>query len=257
MNLMVSQAVTSNVRRFSASAVVSGGVKMRRKKRSVKAENPHLPARIEKTDKLSALSHFDQYYSQYFDSRWPSMRLALLSRPKYCAVVNNFGDPEDTARTLESLGCINISKLFHEKDQSMRDKLSLAESAIKTVEEDELESPSLLEDGREHLEGDRHDSNHPDEEVPEPSYSLDVERARERYIDREQTSVGETSSFLHDHVPTSALKGMDDFVEESEYYKVYQMVKKDTISVKPCDKLVFPNNLQVKKCKIQLISARR
>lgn len=241
MNLIRSQAVTPHVRQFSASAVVLGGVKMRRKKQSVKADNPHLPTRIEKTDKLSALSHFDQYYSQYFISRWPSMRLALLSRPKYCAVVNNFGDPEDTASSLERQGCINITKMFHERNQSRRVKLSSNESTVKTAEVDAPESTSLPEDERE----DRHDPQHLDEEVPEPSFSLDVKRAHERYIDSEQTSVGETSSFLHDHVPTSTLKGMEDFVEESEYYKVYQMVKKDTISVRHCDNLVFPNQLQV------------
>jgi hypothetical protein len=43
-----------------------------------------------------ALEHFDDFYKTVFGRKWPSIRLALLSPRKYCAVINNFGD-SDTA----------------------------------------------------------------------------------------------------------------------------------------------------------------
>ena len=45
------------------------------------------------------------------------MRLALLCPGKHCALVNNFGDSEDTVARLEELGCVNIGKEFLKEQQ--------------------------------------------------------------------------------------------------------------------------------------------
>lgn len=51
--------------------------------------------RKKETASQLALQHFDQYYSPLFGKRWPSMRLALLSQSKYCALLNNFSQIDD------------------------------------------------------------------------------------------------------------------------------------------------------------------
>jgi hypothetical protein len=48
-----------------------------------------------------ALEHFDDFYKAVFGSRWPSIRLALLSPRKYCAVINNFGDSDIAVSDLQ------------------------------------------------------------------------------------------------------------------------------------------------------------
>ncbi|MFN9907109.1 MAG: hypothetical protein ACK56F_13490, partial [bacterium] len=37
------------------------------------------------------------------------MRLGLLSRQKYCALVNNFGNRDSTCEELAGLGCVSIT----------------------------------------------------------------------------------------------------------------------------------------------------
>jgi len=41
-----------------------------------------------------ALAHFDDVYQKNFGIGWHSIRLALLSKPKFCAVINNLSDKE-------------------------------------------------------------------------------------------------------------------------------------------------------------------
>lgn len=48
-----------------------------------------------------ALEHFDDFYKTVFGRRWPSIRLALLSPHKYCAVINNFGDSDIAVSDLQ------------------------------------------------------------------------------------------------------------------------------------------------------------
>lgn len=48
------------------------------------------------TNTQRALEYFDVAYAPVYGTRWPSVRLALLSKPKYIAVLNNFASYEET-----------------------------------------------------------------------------------------------------------------------------------------------------------------
>jgi hypothetical protein len=48
-----------------------------------------------------ALEHFDDFYKNVFEEKWASMRVALLSPNKYCAVVNNYSDTDRITSFLE------------------------------------------------------------------------------------------------------------------------------------------------------------
>jgi len=50
-----------------------------------------------------ALDHFDDFYGSFYGKHWPSVRLSLLTAPKYCALVNYYGDYEATIQSLRVL----------------------------------------------------------------------------------------------------------------------------------------------------------
>ena len=89
------------------------GQKAKRRKQMMRESNPHIP--IKKTTALptvQAISHFDQFYSTVYKTKWNSMRLGLMSPQKYAVIVNNFGDTEATCDMLRSLGCVNVAEEF-------------------------------------------------------------------------------------------------------------------------------------------------
>lgn len=51
-----------------------------------------------------ALSYFDTYYKPVYGRLWPSMRIAMLSQQKYCALVNNFANSESALLSLIESG---------------------------------------------------------------------------------------------------------------------------------------------------------
>ena len=52
-----------------------------------------------------ALEHFDSFYPKvYGANEWRSMRLALLSQKKYCAILNPFAETKDVHERLTDLG---------------------------------------------------------------------------------------------------------------------------------------------------------
>lgn len=57
-----------------------------------------------KFTKDKALESFDDFYGSVFGKRWGSIRAALLTRHKYMALVNNFGDTEETISDLQAAG---------------------------------------------------------------------------------------------------------------------------------------------------------
>ena len=219
---------------FSTSSSLLGGVKMKRKKQALRADNPHLPIRSgERTSKDHALANFDQYYSQFFGKEWNSIRLALLSRQKHCALVNNFADPEVTAVKLKELGCINITEIFNQINDT-RPK-PVVTNDIPLNEEIELPPEQSVPKSEVVRES----------EPDDPCVSLNPDSAQQRYIDPDELVVGDGSTSMYDFVPTSRLKGMEDFIEEGEYYDNYQPIGNQTIPIKICNNINFPKHLQI------------
>ena len=59
-----------------------------------------------KFPKDKALESFDDFYGSVYGNRWKSIRAALLTPHKYVALVNNFGDTEQTIDKLEAQGML-------------------------------------------------------------------------------------------------------------------------------------------------------
>jgi len=185
---------------------------------------PHLEAlqaqKVKKTATDHCLDHFDLFYKKTFGNDWPSLRLALLSRPKFCALVNNYGDKDGALKRLNKMGCYSIKSLYQQ------------------------EMLSIAKEGREDLQNypqERYLQNHAERlqvfpkepEQPEMLTSMTIETASNRVIKPQEmilqgggggTEIEATSVSLYDFVPSTRIKGMEDFVEESQYYSVYENV---------------------------------
>jgi len=84
-----------------------------------------------------------------------------------------------------------------------------------------------------------------EEDQEEKSMSLPLSQAGSRLIRPQDNVFGDGSMALHQYVPTQELKGMDDFVEEAQYYQNYKKVSKSqSFSIKPFLRLNFPKHLR-------------
>ena len=68
-----------------------------------------------------ALEHFDRFYPPYYQNLWKSMRIALLSEQKYCAVINNFACKDEAIAELIENGADNMIHLSQHYETVMQD----------------------------------------------------------------------------------------------------------------------------------------
>ncbi|KAG4067910.1 hypothetical protein HA402_010596 [Bradysia odoriphaga] len=83
--------------------------------------------RVRKFSEDRALQHFDKYYSLLFGQKWKSIRVALLTKHKSVALVNNFADPTKICRELEVSGAFNLKSLFERKDPIVSNQMNNTE----------------------------------------------------------------------------------------------------------------------------------
>jgi len=233
-NTTYTRPLTVHTRHLATSVPLFGGKAAKRRKQTMKVDMPHIPAKTNTAIPTNiAINHFDQFYSSvYKEARWGSMRLGLLSKQKYAVVVNNFGDSEDTISMLEEMGCVDINKEFQLAKQQQEQFVRDLETSLST-----------------HPEQSRGEDTPPPPDLPDPSTqgevaSMSSSEATTRLIRPEDNVLGGGSMALHQYVPTKELKGMDDFVEEAQYYQSYKKVAKQAISIKPFLRLHFPSHLR-------------
>nr|CAD7404094.1 unnamed protein product [Timema cristinae] len=226
-----------------------------------------------KFPKDKALQHFDDFYKTVYGDKWPSIRIALLSPHKYCALINNFGDTEQIMTHLEKQGALNIKTLFELEERNIKEQ-KIAETRKEDLEKiykldqkmeqlmlskqhEEVESvypqhEGVSKDGPNKLEPSlvsRANEDLPPALSSESHHAASLQSSLEsaeydthRLID---PSVGLSASALYEFVPATKLKGMEDFVLESEHYAYY---KKDTdfpVHVEKEKKLNFPDHLHI------------
>lgn len=187
-----------------------------------------------------ALDHFDDFYKSIFRLRWPSARLGLLSPQKYVALLNNFGDIEKTETQLGNLGAMDLKTLFDVWERNFKDQKNdtsrqaeldqaFALDRImdeKARQEEDSDLNFLYPDGSgEKLKGILFSSH---KEKEEDTEALDEALEEKKFGSYESDRVidpdlGIDSGSLHEFVPATKLKGMEDYVAESEYYSYYKV----------------------------------
>ncbi|XP_068617854.1 5-methylcytosine rRNA methyltransferase NSUN4 [Battus philenor] len=216
--------------------------------------------------KYKALNHFDDFYGSIFGEQWPPMKEALLRRSKYVAVINNYGDAEETMKYLNYRGAhclkdlIKIQQDFHneympnqtetELPQSDTNAMDNYISRLQTSEVAEVypncnDIPEVLDitnkssDNTEELKRDK---------IVTINNTLD-QALEEAEIDQTRLidpSMGINSETLYQYVPATKLKGLEEWVPESLHYSFYNNQVKDfPLIVEPEKTFTFPEHLKV------------
>lgn len=204
-------------------------------------EIPRDPQKTTSTER--ALEHFDDFYKSVFGPTWPGIRASLLSENKFAAIVNNYGDAELTKQNLELSGAINIRKIFEifYNEEAAAQAALFGESTHSASSNVDRKLEKLL------IEKKKSDiisiyQKHVDVELEKMAFEEQTEPSRiiesEDVVDYKkslQKSLAEDSEYdfnrmisaevgtmgLQEFIPATKLKGMEDFVVESEHYQYY------------------------------------
>lgn len=217
--------------------------------------------RKKKTTKDKALEYFDDFYANVYKNNWKDIRTALLKKEsKYVAVVNNFSDTEKIRSNLELLGALNLRSVYNvqkenvdffkskreakygKSDDDIQNSMETETSLDRMSELQAANYPNLLEA---ETDSDKTDSDKKNENIPIKLQSID---ASLNDINIDNTRIVDSSlnlSMLHEYVPTSKLKGLDDWVLESDHYKFYTKADDFKVSVENEHVLPFPEHLHV------------
>ena len=73
---------------------------------------------------------------------------------------------------------------------------------------------------------------------------MDPAQASSRMIKPEKNLLEGNAVSMYNFMPTKELKGMEEFVEESQYYESYTKVEAEFIKLRPHPVLQFPAHLR-------------
>lgn len=211
-----------------------------------------------------ALDHFDDLYGSVYSDKWPSMRVALLSPHKYCAVVNNFSDTSRITSDLESEGAINLRSILEREEVKLSNKRRYLERKLDLNKIYKLDKK--LEDMMKHKEQQELSALYPEDnqkQLPEEETKEEPETDTQQqnkvehslqsklltaeidYSRQIDSSAGLNSASVHEFVPSTKLKGREDFLPESKHFSYYDSADDFPVDIVPENKLNFPQHLQV------------
>lgn len=220
-----------------------------------------------------ALENFDDFYGSVFGKRWGSIRAALLTRHKYMALVNNFGDTEDTIAELEAAGAISLRNIYNVAKANMQpnqirllshDQNRLVDRKLGGIlQRQQNEQDPLLEqydrtstasaaatDRKSKLDDDDEDATVKPATDGEDrvSYKKPLQRVIAEDSDLDYRRLVDSSlgtAGLHEFIPATRLKGMEDWVLESDHYKYYSTADDFPLTIELETELTFPEHLHI------------
>lgn len=226
-----------------------------------------------KTNTEKALQHFDDFYGSVYGKRWGGIRAALLSERKYMALVNQFGDAEKTKEMLENGGAINVRRIYEAMQNedlnpsycatpssettghgAKETKTELEKSLFEFVQKQKsTEIETLYEkDIEEGLNKLKDDVEVDEKRVLPPLDMSNFNRSLEATLtDASDLDLSRMISSeigfagLQEFIPATKLKGMEDFVPESQHYKYYSTTVDFPIETELETKFPFPSNVEV------------
>ncbi|XP_058124736.1 5-methylcytosine rRNA methyltransferase NSUN4 [Anopheles ziemanni] len=212
-----------------------------------------------------ALANFDDFYGSVFGARWKSVRIALQCEHKYVALVNQFGDTEKTIELLQSDGAINLRDIYlarkdalaNENQQlftggkvfKMGDTVEAFRASQQQSEADTIyradpgSAPDTLASSSNSSSASPVDET---EQAVDYKKSLDKTLKDDSEIDYQRLvdpAVG--TAALHEFVPATKLKGMEDYVFESEHYKYYSNSTDFPLNIEMEDSFRIPETLHL------------
>lgn len=222
--------------------------------------------------KDKALQYFDEFYKTVYGDSWENIRQALLKeQSKYMAVLNNFGDTKETIQKFELMGAVNLKEVYdiQLRNLSVRNTRMQAKQNDKNITPDQLDRrlessvqeqqmaalrslyPPEYDPPQKSLEDLREDDEGPKATPPlEPVKMKSIEETPDvAKIDSARIvkpSMGLTTSTLYEYIPATKIKGMDDWLLESEHYGYYSRSADFSVNVeKDRPVLNIPEHLKV------------
>ncbi|KAH8263501.1 hypothetical protein KR044_010006 [Drosophila immigrans] len=217
-----------------------------------------------------ALDSFDDFYGSVYGGRWKNMRAALLTEHKYVAMVNNFGDTEQTCSMLEMDGAINIKSLIslaQERQENETESHQLLgkekrahydiddklDALLRKQQEREVAAiyPTATEDGHvqpQQLNYERSQQKAEETDNHDASYEHSLTRALEEDVQLDASRLVDPqfgTGGLYEYMPANTIKGMEDWVAESEHYKYYQTSADFPLAIEPEQDFKYPEHLAI------------
>lgn len=188
-----------------------------------------------------ALNHFDDFYKQVFSYNWPSIRQGLLGKQKYVAVINNYGDADETIAKLENQGALNMRTLFHLEKGYIQEKFERNKRIhyLEKIWKMEKQMDNKFQEENNNLE--KPDS----EQIKE--YSLEA-KLKNADIDSSRLIDGNTSEMapiLAQFLPATKIKGKEDWIFESQHYQYYNKDPDVNIVIEQQHDIHFPEHLNI------------
>ncbi|XP_063699689.1 5-methylcytosine rRNA methyltransferase NSUN4 [Culicoides brevitarsis] len=187
-----------------------------------------------------ALDNFDDFYGSVFGQRWKSMRIAMLCERKYIALVNTFGDTEKTIEQMKNNGAINIREII---ENTPSDEEFTASNTPLEAKMDRFIEKKEAEDIYKNVEGTS--AGKSDENSVDYKQSLDETLKKDTEIQHERLVNKDNVGALYDFIPATQIKGMEDFVFESEHYRYYSNQTDFPLKFTKDTNIHFPDNLHV------------
>lgn len=155
------------------------------------------------------------------------------------------------------VGAINLRSIYNSiKNQTRRQRNSIANQLSTTATDKKLEymieakqqneSSDLYPEGFDFTREEQNPKQNSSFEKVDYKKSLTQTLEEDLDIDYRRTidaSVG--SAALHEFIPATTLKGMEDWIPESDYYKYYSSTTDFPLAIEMETDLVFPDNLNV------------
>lgn len=194
--------------------------------------------RKKQSPKDRALANFDDFYGSVYGPKWKSIRLGLLCDNKYIAMVNNFGDTQETIQRLTDAGAMNVKDILNvtkRRISELKEQLQ-GQEGIQTEGSQTVGAKigNLMQAKRTEEEN----RIFPGESLDRGEY--DPETAN-RIVDSAYGTAG-----LYEYIPATKLKGMEDWVFESDHYKYYKAEDSEfPIEIETETEITIPEHLHL------------
>lgn len=178
----------------------------------------------------------------------------MLCEHKYVAMVNNFGDTEKTSELLENDGAINIRAVYEIGKRSLAEQNSgvFASDNIRKVETRIDEFIGRKHDSEMDTIFADKDNRMPRSEEPATEESVNYKKPLEKVIEEDSdidygrlVDPNYGTSGLHEFIPATKIKGMEDFVFESDHYRYYSNTTDFPLKIEMDLNFKIPENLQL------------
>lgn len=174
------------------------------------------------------------------------MRIAMLCERKYVALVNTFGDTEKTIEMMKNNGAIDIKQIFDNavmshvaEDSDSNAKTTVDSNLDRFIEKKEADEKFKGMTSEETVSG--------SEDVTPVNYkqSLDQTLKQNTEIQHERLLNKDNVGALYDFIPATKIKGMEDFVFESDHYRYYSNQADFPLQLTKDTEFHYPENLHV------------